>query len=363
MKAPRALIAIAMVASMSARAAAPVPVHVEVLRGELAERIHKDILQRVNQDAFWGAIVIEKDDHTILQAGYGWANREHGTPFTTATVAQIGSLTKQFTAAVIADLEHRGKLDFADPLSKYLPDAPAAAAHITIEQLLTHTSGLAVDCGGDFDHVTRSDLVTRCLAKVDHEPGSRFQYSNLGYSALAAVAERVTGQSLEAILQERFLKPLHMTRTGYLFSPAMHKEQAIGYMANGTQPPISDRLREMNGSLWNLEGNGGMEASAEDMVRWYHALTKRSAIDDAVKRAVLTPHSRRDAEVEYGYGWFIRRNASGEIEQASHTGSDGVFFSAIVWRPRDRTFYYLVTNRGEKSGGEVASAILRALRP
>jgi CubicO group peptidase (beta-lactamase class C family) len=82
----------------------------------------------------------------------------------------------------------------------------------------------------------------------------------------------------------------------------------------------------------------------------------------SLRRALITPRVQRDADVAYGYGWFVRSRANGEIEQVSHTGGDGVSFAAFVWRPLDRSFFYLVTNTGNDGGAALASKALRVLR-
>ncbi|HVT39772.1 MAG TPA: serine hydrolase [Gemmatimonadaceae bacterium] len=102
--------------------------------------------------------------------------------------------------------------------------------------------------------------------------------------------------------------------------------------------------------------------SAEDMYRWYAFLSRGRATRDSLALALTTPHARREGEVWYGFGWFLRLGADGAVDQISHTGSDGVFFAAFVWRPRDKTFFYLVSNSGEKGGAELASDILARLR-
>jgi CubicO group peptidase (beta-lactamase class C family) len=108
------------------------------LEGNTARTVHDALVQQ----NFNGAIVVEKDGALVLRAGYGWANLDRRIPFTTTTIAQIGSLTKQFTATVIADLWHGGRIDFQAPLSGYLDGVPPRAVRLTIEQLLTHTAGL-----------------------------------------------------------------------------------------------------------------------------------------------------------------------------------------------------------------------------
>ena len=349
------------VLGMAAVTLAGPPIRTEVNRGPAAAAIHDDLVRRAAQD-FGGAIIVEMDGEIVLKAGYGWADREHRVGWSPSTIAQVGSLTKQFTAAAIVDLGLQGKLKFSDPLSTYLKDVPAKTAGITLQELLTHTAGLPDACGDDFDRVSREDLTKRCLAGLDPSPPGTFAYSNLGYSLLAAVVETVSGKSLEEYLSQRFFSPLHMGRTGYFFSPALHDSLARGYDGDTLQTPISDRLQPLGPDFWNLKGNGGMQASAEDMVTWYRALASSPVIGEAMRRTLFTPYVRREDGVSYGYGWFLRPGESGEVEQISHTGSDGVFFSAFVWRPGDKTFYYLVTNSGEKGGAEVASSVLRTLR-
>ncbi len=346
---------------LAAAVGAGPPIHTEVNQGPVAAAIHGAIVERV-AGGLGGAIIVEMDGAVVLKAGYGWADREHRIGFTASTIAQVGSLTKQFTAAAAVDLEKRGRLRLSDPLSRYLEGVPAKAASITVHQLLTHTAGLPDACGGDFDRVSRRDLIQRCLAGLDPSPPGRFAYSNLGYSLLAATLETASDEPLEKYLTKRFFSPLRMTRTGYFFRRALGASLALGYGGGAPQSPISDRLRSLAPDFWNLKGNGGMQASAEDMYAWYRALSLGPVIGDDMRQALLTPHARREDGVSYGYGWFLRTDEGGRVEQVSHTGSDGVFFAAFVWRPADRTFSYLVTNSGEEAGAEVASMVLRTLR-
>jgi CubicO group peptidase (beta-lactamase class C family) len=204
-------------------------------------------------------------------------------------------------------------------------------------------------------------MVSRCLTLASQRPG-KFLYSNLGYSVLAAVVESVTQKPIEAYLADRFFKPLGMNSTGYTFPSTVHHRLAVGYSSAGVIPPISDRLQRLGGDYWNLKGNGGIQASADDMHLWFRTLTTGPVITSEIKKALITPYVSRDEEVKYGYGWFIRTNAAGQVEQVSHSGSDGVFLAAFVWRPLDRAFYYFVTNNRDQEGADAASAILRILK-
>jgi CubicO group peptidase (beta-lactamase class C family) len=356
-----ALLLLLALAGNSETATTDAPIRADVRNGALAETIHSDLAALVPA-GFNGAIIVEHDGGLVLDAGYGWANRERAIPFTTSTIAQIGSLTKQFTAAAVVDLSRRQKLRIDDALSDHLQNVPARARSITLHQLLTHTAGFTEDCGGDFERVTREELVSRCLAAFNPAAHRPFTYSNLGYSLLGSVVETVSGTTLEGYLRERFFEPLGMNDTGYFFEERDRRRLAFGYAGGQAVPPISERLQAMNGAFWNLKGNGGMQASAKDMHRWYRALSEGDGITPAMRKALTSPQTWRDKQVAYGYGWFVRTGESGEVEQVSHTGSDGVFFSAFVWRPRERFFYYLVTNAGEKIGAETASLVLKRFR-
>ena len=337
------------------------PVHLEIQRGGAGEAVHAEILRRVN-DGFSGAIIVEKDGLLALKAGYGWANRERQVPFSPATIAQIGSLTKQFTAAAVVAFSLEGRIDFSKPLSTYLPGVPLKAAGMTIHQLLTHTAGLPDSCGDDFDRLSRDELTTRCLEGIDRSRAGEFAYSNLGYSLLAALVESVSGVPFEDTLAGRFFDPLGMARTGYFFGDDLQDSLAYGYEDSTSHPPISDQLRILAPDFWNLKGNGGMQASAEDMYTWYRAFALGPGVGESLRRVMIAPYAPSGDGVAYGYGWFVRSKANGEIEQASHTGGDGVFFAAIVWRPLERVFFYLVSNVGNEAGADTASQVLRILR-
>src|SRR5262249_25703156 len=148
------------------------------------------------------------------------------------TVFSIGSITKQFTAAAILQLEMQGKLNVQDSISKYLPNVPKDKEAITLHHLLTHSAGLESDFGAtDYEPVTREPYIRRALAaKLRSVPGQRYHYANSGYSLLAAIVEIVSGQDYEAYLQENLFKPAGMTKTGYRLPQCKPEEFAQGYL-------------------------------------------------------------------------------------------------------------------------------------
>ena len=141
--------------------------------------------------------------------GFGWADRSARVPADCDTVFDIGSLTKQFTAAAVVKLEMLGRLSVRDPIGRWLGPVPPDKASITVQQLLTHTSGLVASLGGDYERLSRRGMVARALASAaaDRPRAPAYHYSNVGYSLLAAIIERASGMTYERFLARRLLRP------------------------------------------------------------------------------------------------------------------------------------------------------------
>lgn len=321
-----------------------------------------EVLVDASNDGAGYAIVLEIDGDIVLERGYGCAVRDECEPFEPDTIAQIGSLTKQFTASAVLRLVETGRVDLDAPIGRYLPHLPATTARITPEQLLTHTSALPEYCGADFDAISRPEFVRKCLAApLRFEPGTQTAYSNVGYGALAVIVERVSGQSLEAFLREEILKPAGLSSTGYFVSRDGDR-YARGYVDGKDQGNIRNRIAALDGDWWKLKGNGGMQASAKDMYRWYRALNEAGTLSPELRRWLTTPHSAWKDGVAEGYGWYFRTDDGSTVHQMSHSGSDGVFFSYYWHRPQDDAFMYFVGSSGEEPVLSTLREVLRLLR-
>src|SRR5690242_2205014 len=170
------------------------------------------------------AVGLAQDGHTLYTHGYGSANLEYGVPLTDSTVLESGSVAKQFTASAILALVADGKLKLSDDIRRYLPEVPDFGGQkITIQNLLTHTSGLRDQWGllgiegrgpGTQVHtlMTTLDLVSH-QKMLNFPPGSAYLYSNTGYALAALIVQRVSGKSLDAFMQERYFRPLGMSHT------------------------------------------------------------------------------------------------------------------------------------------------------
>src|SRR5262249_44854461 len=296
----------------------------------------EEILTDAASKSYGGAVLIERDDQIILRRGYGLANRERKMPFTTTTISQIGSLTKQFTAAAVAALAQKKRINYSDSVGRYLAGDPRLRG-ITIHQLLTHTAGIERDCGRDFERLTKSELLTRCIeATVQAGAAHKYKYSNLGYSLLGALVEQISGQSLEAFLINRVLRPAGMVNTRYLYTGRDPGLFARGYAQGKVQPLISDRLAELDDSWWNLKGNGGMQSTLDDMYAWYRSFKDGKQITAEMRHEILAPQVPAENGVFYGYGWFVRVLDGGNRHVYSHTGGGGGPSGGIILFARGR---------------------------
>lgn len=223
---------------------------------------------------FSGVVRISKGGQTVLDKGYGLADRENKIPFAPSTVVQIGSNTKDFTAVAILQLQQRSLLSVQDKLSRFFPNAPADKKDITIWQLMKHEAGYPLGLGGDFDKVSRQALIDSAMAfKLLFPPGSRESYSNTGYSILAAIIEMVSKKTYDEYLRDNILSPLGLTHTGFLLPGFSSRDLARGYRVNGDDAgTMLEKPHAADGPYWNLRGNGGMLSTLGDMSAFYTAL-------------------------------------------------------------------------------------------
>lgn len=178
-------------------------------------------LTAASADGSGFAIIVERNGEVIFRKRYGLDDRAAETAFTTETIAQIGSITKQFTATAALTLVHRGQLALDAPVNTYLPEAQEPLASVTLHQLMTHTAGLPEYCGDDFDRMPPKKMLAECLSKpLLFEPGTSYSYSNPGLSVVAAIVEAASGESLEEFLRKEILDPNGLKGTGYSFTHA-----------------------------------------------------------------------------------------------------------------------------------------------
>jgi len=182
------------------------------------------------------AVLVMVDGKPVLRKGYGMADVKKGVKVTPDMIFRIASITKQFTAVAVLQLVQAGKVSLTDPISKYVPEFDTRGKTITIENLLTHTSGLFnVTALDDFDSQITRDFkpieVANLIAgkPLEFEPGSQFKYSNTNYILLGMLIEKVTGRTYAENLEKSIAKPLGLTDTRYSRDDALTTRHARGY--------------------------------------------------------------------------------------------------------------------------------------
>jgi CubicO group peptidase (beta-lactamase class C family) len=288
---------------------------------------------------YTGCVLVATKGGVLFEKGYGYKNKETRLLNDTNSIFQIGSITKQFTSAIILQLEEQKKLSLQDSLTKYIPDYPNGNK-ITIEELLTHTAGVynytndAAFMKKESMHpISRDSLIARFKYKPpDFTPGEKFNYSNSGYELLGYIIEKVTGESYFQAVRQRIFQPLHMDHSGFDFTDLHSPDKATGYSppeATTSAPIVDSSVSFAAGAIYTTVG---------DLYKWDRGLLAGKILSHASQQKAYTPHL-----VHYGYGWNI--NISDGKKVVEHGGSITGFVSYIKRIPEDETCIIILDNQ------------------
>ncbi len=295
---------------------------------------------RVQRDHFSGSVLIARDGQVLFSKGYGMANFEHDVPNTPHTKFRLGSITKQFTAMAVLMLQQQGKLNVHDRVKVYLPDAPEAWKDVTIEHLLTHTSGIfnytesLMFLKSLPVHTTLKELIGTFRDRpLNFKPGTRFSYSNSGYILLGQIIETASGQSYPSFLKQSIFDPLGMNETGYDSAAPLLKHRASGY------------VRRLGFVLSNCDyidmsiphAAGALYSTTLDLLKWDQALYGERLVPRSALDAMFTPH-----QDHYGYGWMIGQKFG--RKRYAHGGGIMGFVTMIERFPEERLLVVALSN-------------------
>ena len=317
-----------------------------------------EYISRMTARGFSGSVLIAKDGKIIHTQGYGLADKANKILITSNTVFTIGSITKQFTAAAILTLHSQGALNVNDPITRYFDNVPADKRTITLHHLLTHSAGFPGAIGDDFEENTREEFIEQALhTKLLFTPGERYEYSNVGYSLLGAIIERVAETSYEVYLREHLFLPAGMEKTGYVLPRWEEKELAHGFRGQQDWGTLRHHPWAEDGPFWHLRANGGILSTVEDMYKWHLALTGSTILSSDAKKLLYARHVKEgDMDSYYGYGWSIvttPRNTT----LITHNGGNGIF-SADLRRYVDENVVIIVL---ANTAGQPAWSMSRVL--
>jgi CubicO group peptidase (beta-lactamase class C family) len=312
-----------------------------------------------NVNKFNGTALIHYHNTTLFEKSYGWQDAENKVPNRNESIYQIASLTKSFTALVIVKLSEEGKLSVKDPVSKFITDYPRGN-EITIENLLTHTSGIYEPLRNKeyfrLLHTRESITESRELSffkdePLDFEPGTQFSYTNSGYILLGIIIEKVTGLSYEDAVRKIILDPLKMSHTGfdYLALKSPYKTVPYSYLS---------KTKHEKTEIWNpeLTGPAGqIYTTAEDLYKYYQGLKNYKIVSKESFRKMTTPFLNG-----YGYGWFIDDLYGKKV--INHGGNIEGATSYLAMLPEDDICIILLNNitskKLEKAGNTILAALL-----
>ena len=307
---------------------------------ELAARVDSivraDILPRGFPSV---SITVTRGGKTLLEQVWGVANVATGQKADPSTIYRIGSVSKQFTAALVLKLIDRGKLALSDSIGRHLNGLRPEWKAITIEQLLNHTSGLP----RDFLDLTRvrenlsGDALIAMAARdsLVSKPGTAYAYSNTGYMLLGNIVEKLYGKPYAIALRDEIAKPLGLSSVD-VCDDIPTGRAAVGYirLSDGKNGPPN--YQHISQAL----GDGGVCATASDMAKWNHALHNGRVVSTASYAAMTTP---RGAAKGYGFGLSVRKSLWGS-PAVVHDGVTGGFSSHNGWYPAESLSVTLLYN-------------------
>jgi D-alanyl-D-alanine carboxypeptidase len=295
-------------------------------------------------------VIVVKNGKTLLRKAYGAADIAAKTPLTPGTVLRLGSLTKQFTAVAILMLADEGKLALNDPITRFFPDYPTGGKVVTIEHLLTHTSGIVSYTGKpNFEDGANRDLSVAQMIDtfkndpLEFEPGTQFHYNNSGYFLLGAIIEKVSGLTYPRFVEQRIFTPLGMKDTAYEGFERSAAPRAKGYSAKGTTFEPAAPM-----SMSQPYAAGALVSTVGDLAKWDAAITAGKLIKPASWKLAFTPYKLNpEKSTGYGYGWGVRTFQGAPA--IDHDGGINGFSTYALRLPQQKMFIAVLANRD--SGG------------
>lgn len=312
---------------------------------QLTSEFDKLLSEQFKADEPGATVLVSRNGQVIYTKAFGMSNLELNTPMQVDNVFWVASITKQFTAVAILQLMEQGKLNLQDEITKFIPDYPTQGNKITIEHLLTHTSGihnfsgmkdpekkLALDCTPEEVIDFFKNLPMR------FSPGTKWEYSNSGYFLLGYIIEKITGKPYSEYLEENFFKPLGMNNSLYGSDTKIIKNR-VGTYSYGNNGFENSQSR----NITHVYSAGAIQSTVTDLFKWHQAvhsykLIKKETLDKALTRYILSDGTAAD----YGYGWKI-----GNVYESPsiwHGGLITGFGTMEIYLPKQDVFVTIFSN-------------------
>ncbi|HZY40088.1 MAG TPA: serine hydrolase domain-containing protein [Mucilaginibacter sp.] len=292
------------------------------------------------------SILIAKKGQVVYKKAFGSANLELNTPMQPDNVFRIGSITKQFTAVAILQLVEQGKISLQDSVQKYIKDFPSKGYTVTIENLLTHTSGI-VDYTSKDDpdpYIERRDFTPEFLINyikndpLHFKPGSKYEYSNSNYLLLGYIIQLVSGENYHQYMADHVLKPAGLAHTLYAEEHTAVPGRVQGYTHfSGSFDNCDYQTLSLGFACGDLLSNTG------DLLKWNQAVIACKLISEASLKKAFSPYQLANGTYSsYGYGWFIDTTYGSPC--IHHEGQTSGFISLEKYFPKEDTYVAVMTN-------------------
>lgn len=307
-------------------------------------QIDKHLIENNQLYAPGSALLIAKNGKIFFEKGYGTANLELNVPMKPDMVFRIGSITKQFTAVAILQLVEQGKLTLNDSIQKFIKNYHYKGRKITIENLLTHTSGIKGYEGIDakVPNAIRVDFKPEVLIDsldklpLDFLPGSKYQYSNSNYFLLGKIIETISGMSYQQYLKRYIFEPAGLTSTYYDSHDEIIKNRVNGYTNVDGNYKNAGFI-----SMSTVYSAGALLSNVYDLYRWHQALYSGKLVKMETLQKAIHPFTLSDGTIsDYGYGFFIKK--VNDILSIGHGGAiDGFRAMELYFPEKDLYIAYL----------------------
>jgi CubicO group peptidase (beta-lactamase class C family) len=297
------------------------------------------------------ALAVVKDGRVIKARGYGLADVAKKTPVTPDTVLKIGSVSKQFIATGIVLLARDGRLILEDPVSKYLDGTPASWSGITVRHLLTHTAGLVRESPAfDPDKELSDAAVLKGAYQVPlrFTPGEKWEYSNVGYYALAEIIRTLSGRPWNDYVSDRVFTPSDMKTTFTTNTKQPVPNRALGYTGNDNARVAADWLA--------LRPSGAFLSTVLDLAKWDALLYTDTVLTESERRQMTTPvRLNSGATAPYGFGWHV--DSAGKQRRIWHGGGLPGFSAQFVRFPDAGITIIVLANGDDVDTASIANGL------
>jgi len=291
-------------------------------------------------------VVVVKDGRVLVRRAYGLANLETRTPMRPEMVFELGSVTKQFTSTAILMLAEQGKLALDDDIRKYVPAFPDKGVHISVEHLLTHTSGIK-DYTNDpkWPEMWRQDLTPAQVvdlvkdAPLEFAPGTKWRYDNTGYTLLGMILEKASGVPYAEFIRTNIFEPLGMTHSLYGSFSAIVPNRAAGY-SKGEKGAWKNAPYL---SMAQPYAAGSLMSNIDDLATWDAAVSAGKLLSAALWAKAFTGYRLTTGEdTRYGFGWELRTYDGHDIVR--HGGGIPGYSTVVLRMPADHLYVAVLTN-------------------